>query len=50
MDHLSPAQLEILRAKLEAELAQLEGYPRTLDLRRPAKMAAGATPRPPHGT
>ena len=26
MDHLSPAQLEILRAKLEAELAQLDRH------------------------
>ncbi|MEZ5203498.1 MAG: transglutaminase family protein [Acidimicrobiales bacterium] len=44
----TPGPVDVPR--LEAELAQLEGYPRTLDLRRPAKMAAGATPRPPHGT
>ncbi|MCB0972133.1 MAG: transglutaminase family protein, partial [Acidimicrobiales bacterium] len=44
----TPGPVDVSR--LEAELAHLEGYPRTLDLRRPAKMAAGASSRPSHGT
>ena len=33
-------------AQLEAELAQLHGYPRTLDLRRPVTLAPGAPSSP----
>ena len=33
-------------AGLEAELARLEGYPRTLDLRRPPRFAAPEPLRP----
>ena len=35
-------------ASVEAELARLDGYPRTLDLRRPASFAAAAPFRPLH--
>ncbi len=33
-------------AQLEAEMARLDGYPRTLDLRRPARLAPGTSPGP----
>ena len=33
-------------ADLVAELARVDGYPRTLDLRRPASLAPGASPGP----
>lgn len=33
-------------AGIEAEMARLEGYPRTLDLRRPARLAPSAPARP----
>ena len=33
-------------AQVESELARLDGYPRTLDLRRPASLAPAAPLRP----
>jgi len=37
-------------ARLEAEMSHLEGYPRTLDLRRPTLPAPGGSTRPPPDT
>jgi uncharacterized protein (DUF2126 family)/transglutaminase-like putative cysteine protease len=42
----TPGPVEV--ADVEAELASLDGYPRTLDLRRPPSLAAAAPVRPVH--
>jgi uncharacterized protein (DUF2126 family) len=42
----TPGSVEV--ALVESELARIEGYPRTLDLRRPATLAPAAPLRPTH--